>query len=550
LVNFAGINNSTAATSTVAHENFLTLTANVTAGQTYPVVLKGNTVGVYITSLSIYFDWNQDADFDDNNESFYIGEISNSTGTDTVTLRKNIKIPSYIRSGTTRMRVVKTYSDGLAAYLPLPCGNPLALYGQAEEYTIQVTSIPQCLTGTKFPSTTLSNLMCDGSNNVVSTQYNTANYFEVVVQQDKEYKIASSRASDYITIANKTATLTYYASTSPNIWKAEVSDTIRVYLHASSTCGTDTLDRLFRISCGLECLNGTLFPTQTFVPTVCDDSTLNIISTSATTGQYSNVQVEKGSDYTFSTGVNTDVITISLDGEYATYKGNSPLYWKSDTTATIRFYANVDDMCNVDTIHRVKSIKCKLLQVPGCVTHLYPDDGDTMYVSVATYNFGFTLPTTGGDIETLTFNVGLDSITAFYVVDFPLITEFQVTFDNTDVNKTYYWWITTSNSAGIATCNPIKHKMRVLARPPVGINTITQGGFSAYPNPVEKYLIIINNTEIDKIEIINMIGQTVATLPVYALNVTVDMDQFPSGIYQIKLTDINKELKVMKVFKR
>ncbi len=548
LVNFAGINNTTAATSATAHENFIVQTANVTAGQSYPIVLKGNTVGQFTTTFTVYIDWNQDNDFFDLSESFLIGDIFNSTGTDTTTLRGTINIPQYVRSGTTRMRVVKTYTDGDPTYYPMPCTN-LSTFGQAEDYSISVTSIPQCLNGTLFPVGVVNNLLCDGTSSIVSTNSSTNNYFELKVVEGKDYKITSSIATDYFTIANKNASFTMYAGTNPMIWKAEISDTIRVYLHSNVTCGTDTLKRITKVACGLECLNGGLFPAQTFIPSICDDSTENIISTMANTGQYSNVQVEKGSTYVFSTGVNTDIITLSVDGEYVSYKGNSPLLWRSDTTHTIRFYANSDADCNSDTIKRTKTIICKKLLVPGCVSNMYPENNDTLYVSIATYDFGFEAPSTGGEVESYVFNVGLDSLSAFYVFEFPPITQFQVTLDASDINKTYYWWITSKNAAGTSTCNPIKHKIRVLQRP-VGINTIKQGGFTAYPNPVEKNLSILNTTEIEKIEIINMIGQTIDVIEVHASHVILDMSNYQTGVYQVKLTTIDNELKVMKVIKK
>jgi hypothetical protein len=550
LVNFAGINNVTsAAVNSADHENFIVQTASVTAGQSYPISLKGNTVGEFTTTFAVFIDWNQDADFDDLNESFYIGDIFNSTGTDTTTLLGNISVPSFVRGGITRLRVVKTYTDNDPSFYPMPCSN-ISPFGQAEDYSINVTAIPQCLIGTKFPTNTINNLLCDGSNTIVSTISSTNNYFEFVVVQGKDYKLASSITSDHLTISNKNASITYVAGSSPLIWKAEVSDTVRVYLHSNITCGIDTLKRITSIGCGLDCLNGNLFPTQTFVPAVCDDITQNIISTIAHTGEYSNVQIVKGSTYTFSTGVNTDIITLSLDGEYVTYKGNSPLFWRADTSSVIRFYANTDANCNVDTILRTKSVVCKALELPGCVTNMYPANGDTMYVSVAQYDFGFDPPSSGGDIESYIFNVGLDTLTTFYTVEIPPVNVLQVTFDATDANKTYYWWMVAKNAAGTANCNPIKHKMLILAKPPVGINTITQGGFSAYPNPVEQYVSIVNNTEIDKIEIINVVGQTVAVLQVNTFNVKVDMTDFSSGVYQLKLTTSNNELKVLKIMKK
>ena len=51
LVNFAGINNSTSAlpgtnngTTIIAHEDYTTITGNVTAGSSYTIILKGTTV--------------------------------------------------------------------------------------------------------------------------------------------------------------------------------------------------------------------------------------------------------------------------------------------------------------------------------------------------------------------------------------------------------------------------------------------------------------------------------------------------------------------------
>jgi hypothetical protein len=76
LVDFAGINNpSSFVTGGAAHQDFTGQTAQVTAGQTYPIALKGNTDGNFINLFSVYMDWNHDNDFSDQGEA-YLLEVS------------------------------------------------------------------------------------------------------------------------------------------------------------------------------------------------------------------------------------------------------------------------------------------------------------------------------------------------------------------------------------------------------------------------------------------------------------------------------------------
>ena len=90
LVNFAGINNVSDATAdplvNAAHEDFTAIFANVNAGSTYPISIKGNSDGSYTDMVRVYIDWNQNNDFTDAGESYDLGSIVGSTGTDAVVL--------------------------------------------------------------------------------------------------------------------------------------------------------------------------------------------------------------------------------------------------------------------------------------------------------------------------------------------------------------------------------------------------------------------------------------------------------------------------------
>lgn len=90
-----------------------------------------------------YFDWNQDGDFADNNESYWIkNQLMNNT-TSMATATKSIAIPSTALVGKTRMRIV--YQRGVVGAntnFPLsfiPCAYKLFnSVGETEDYTIQV----------------------------------------------------------------------------------------------------------------------------------------------------------------------------------------------------------------------------------------------------------------------------------------------------------------------------------------------------------------------------------------------------------------------------
>lgn len=133
LVDFAGINNVTSATvnGTPELEDFTSITGTVNPGATYPIAVEGNTNGSYTTEVQVYFDWNQDGDFDELDEEYYIGSIINSTGTDNIQATANITVPTTAYAGTTRMRVTKKFNTVATA-----CNT--TGYGQAEDYTINV----------------------------------------------------------------------------------------------------------------------------------------------------------------------------------------------------------------------------------------------------------------------------------------------------------------------------------------------------------------------------------------------------------------------------
>jgi hypothetical protein len=140
LVSIAEINNVTDATvdGSPAHEDFTTLTANLTLGEAYDITFEGNTAGGFDNSYTVFIDFNQNDILDDAGEFFVFEDVINgSTGTDGMSYTGSITVPVDALEGDTRMRVKKIYNS---ASIMDPCVGGGVGYGQAEDYTVNISA--------------------------------------------------------------------------------------------------------------------------------------------------------------------------------------------------------------------------------------------------------------------------------------------------------------------------------------------------------------------------------------------------------------------------
>ncbi len=157
-VTFASINNTTSAevNGTPAVQNFSDLPAAlVTKGMSYPISLQGNTDGTsYTNYFKVFIDFNQNGDFNDDGESFEIGSVTGSTGTDGMMATGNIAIPLTATTGVTYMRVFKLYN----LYPDSACGTEDFGFGQVEDYLLD---IQPCMT--EAPVAEAAQAFCGGA---------------------------------------------------------------------------------------------------------------------------------------------------------------------------------------------------------------------------------------------------------------------------------------------------------------------------------------------------------------------------------------------------
>ena len=117
-------------------------------------------------------------------------------------------------------------------------------------------------------------------------------------------------------------------------------------------------------------------------------------------------------------------------------------------------------------------------------------------------------------------------------------------------NTTYYWRIGSINSAG-ETLTDIQ-SFTTVNNDPLSIDELLIKNFQLYPNPTDKILIIdgIDLNEIDKIEVINQLGQNVKkyesdNLTSYSL----DISELEKGLYYFKIktkSNLTKNFKIIK----
>lgn len=132
-IQFAGIDNESSpeVNGTPYLEDFTDIEGEVTRGQEYTFALEGNTNGNYTHFSSVWIDWNQNGEYEED-EIYVIGPLSDSTGEDGKTATIVIEVPEDAELGTTTFRVAKIWD-----VIPYnPCGS--YLYGQGEEYSLKV----------------------------------------------------------------------------------------------------------------------------------------------------------------------------------------------------------------------------------------------------------------------------------------------------------------------------------------------------------------------------------------------------------------------------
>lgn len=112
------------------------------------------------------------------------------------------------------------------------------------------------------------------------------------------------------------------------------------------------------IGVNAQCTTGTLWPGATYNP-VCN-GTPGIITASAWTGEYSNVNLIAGTTYTFASSVGTDYLTVTDAAVVPQVTGTGSVAFLCPTTGVYRIYRHLSAACNSSTASRTITVTCTL----------------------------------------------------------------------------------------------------------------------------------------------------------------------------------------------
>ncbi|WP_415793662.1 GEVED domain-containing protein, partial [Flavobacterium saliperosum] len=126
---FGTINNTSAGTA--GYENFTAQSTNAGRGTAYTITVTPTwTSSVYPEGYAVWIDYNQNGVFTDAGELVW-----SKTASTTTPVSGSITIPATATLGATRMRVSMKYNG-----VPTSC--EAFSYGQVEDYTVNITSVP------------------------------------------------------------------------------------------------------------------------------------------------------------------------------------------------------------------------------------------------------------------------------------------------------------------------------------------------------------------------------------------------------------------------
>ncbi len=143
-VTFGSINNSSPVQSANAqiYENFTSISTDLQSGSPYQISVKGPS-STFPSDVVVFIDFNQNGNFDDPGENFYIGRLEAANPANAFTISNTIMIPANASGGNTRMRVLKNtnvqaYSNPSAPNsISSACDSGLRA-GQTEDYTVNI----------------------------------------------------------------------------------------------------------------------------------------------------------------------------------------------------------------------------------------------------------------------------------------------------------------------------------------------------------------------------------------------------------------------------
>ncbi|PSK90302.1 T9SS type A sorting domain-containing protein [Taibaiella chishuiensis] len=196
-----------------------------------------------------------------------------------------------------------------------------------------------------------------------------------------------------------------------------------------------------------QCLTATYgqYPDGTYFPT-CSGTAWSIAS-DCFAGEYSVVNVTAGVQYTFSSTIIADYLTIANEAGTTTFtSGTSPVVWTATLNGNVRFYTHTNAACGEQNSGRQRRVQCNsTVPVPAaCATNTYPQNAHT---GVPVNPSPVLTWTPVADASGYRLYSGTTAAGATYQKN---VVGSNTAFTGFAPNTTYYWYVVPFNASGEA----------------------------------------------------------------------------------------------------
>ncbi|RWX00788.1 T9SS type A sorting domain-containing protein [Flavobacterium cerinum] len=597
-VQFAGINNTTSAVinGTPDNEDFTLLPpGEVTAGNTYPITLQGNTGGNWTNHFKVYIDFNHNGLLTDPGESFVIGTIVNSTGVDGIQAVGNITIPLNAMGGLTYMRVFKLYS--IAPTDPCSAGAADMGFGQVEDYLLNIT--PSCTTAA--PTAASAQSFCAGATVADLQVTGTAVKWFLDANVGSPIGAAIPLVNGTVYYATQTVgceslTRTAVTVTINNVVVDNVADVVACsnyllpalvngnYYTAAAGGGTmlaagDIISETTTLYVYKQVGTTTICSAEDVFVVTINSVSVDDVQNVVTCSDYVLPALENGAYYTAIAGGGTMLSAGDVISENATIyiyavSETNPLCTAENSFTVTISEVTVQDLDDVTTCFEyvlpTLESGAYYTATAGGGTMLAAGDVITENATVYVYavsgsnpactaesSFAITInapvaPSGNSTVEYISnedvllydIEVTATGVVAWYETEEDAESGENPLPEDTIVpagTTTYY----ATQTIGECESAPFAVTVDVV----LGVKGFNSAAFNYYPNPVSDVLNLSYSNAITSVKVFNLLGQEVVTKNTDQNTVQIDLSQFAAGTYMVKIQS-EDAYKVIKVVKR
>lgn len=441
--------------------------------------------------------------------------------------------PSGSTTGTTLNLTVLNANTTYYFWVRSNCGSGQGSWVFGNSFTT-VGASAGCTTAVNglYPDATFTPA-CFGNNETIVTDAYAGEYSNINIVANTQYTFTSSVSSDYITITNANATVTYTAGITPLVWvSGSNTGVVRYYLHTNSACGSQNSNRTRSIACQVA--------TSCSMPSGLSATGITI---SAATLNWAAASPAPSSGYQYYYNTSPTAPTSSTSPTGNTGGLSIPL---SGLSANTVYYFWVRSNCGTSQSQWTSSGTFTTASIPvvGCTSDVWGQYPNVTVTPACTgTNETIVTDAYGGEYSVIAI-----SANKTYTFSSSVATDY-ITISSTDTSVLYAGgtsplvWSSGSYSGLVryyfhsnSACesDAVNRSRFIACSNTLENESFDHDGFAYYPNPVDDVLTISHTTAISGIEVINMLGQSVKQQPAGGKEVQVDLTALPSGTYIVK----------------